>query len=65
MPTKILVQCQPAMTCLTGGLRYIKESHNFDLFQRCAIRRAKILYKMGRDEDAKNLIATLDEQKIG
>ena len=44
--------------------RYIKESHNFDLFQRCAIRRAKILYKMGRDEDAKNLIVTLDEQKI-
>ena len=45
--------------------RYIKESHNFDLFLRCAIRRAKILYKMGRDEDAKNLIVTLDEQKIG
>lgn len=45
--------------------RYVKESRNFDLFQRCAIRRAKILYKMGRDEDAKNLILTLDEQKIG
>lgn len=45
--------------------RYVKESRNFDLFQRCAIRRAKILYKMGRDEDAKNLIVTLDEQKIG
>ena len=45
--------------------RYVKESHHFDLFQRCAIRRAKILYKMGRDEDAKSLIVTLDEQKIG
>lgn len=45
--------------------RYVKESRNFDLYQRCAIRRAKILYKMGRDEEAKNLIITLDEQKIG
>lgn len=45
--------------------RYVKECHNFDLFLRCAIRRAKILYKMGRDEDAKRLIVTLDEQKIG
>lgn len=45
--------------------RYVKECRNFDLYQRCAIRRAKVLYKMGRDEEAKNLIIALDEQKIG
>ena len=43
--------------------RYAKESHNLDLFIRCAIRRAKILYKMGKDEEAKSLIMALDEQK--
>lgn len=43
--------------------RYAKESHNLDLFIRCAIRRAKILYKLGKDEEAKSLIMALDEQK--
>lgn len=43
--------------------RYVKESHNLDLYIRCAIRRAKILYKMGKDDEAKSLIMALDEQK--
>lgn len=43
--------------------RYAKESRNLDLMFRFAIRRAKIMYKMGKDEEAKALILTLDEQK--
>lgn len=43
--------------------RYVKESHNLDLYMRCAIRRAKILYLMGKDEEAKRLVCSLDEQK--
>jgi tetratricopeptide (TPR) repeat protein len=43
--------------------RYVKECRNLDLYIRCAIRRAKILYVMGKDEEAKTLILALDEQK--
>lgn len=43
--------------------RYAKESRNLDLMFRFAVRRAKIMYKMGKDEEAKTLIMTLDEQK--
>lgn len=43
--------------------RYVKESRNLDLYMRCAIRRAKILYSMGKDEEAKKLVCALDEQK--
>ena len=43
--------------------RYAKESRNLDLMFRFVVRRAKIMYKMGKDEEAKALIMTLDEQK--
>ena len=43
--------------------RYAKESRNLDLMFRFVVRRAKIMYKMGKDEEAKTLIMTLDEQK--
>lgn len=43
--------------------RYVKECRNLDLYMHCAIRRAKILYMMGMDEEAKTLIMALDEQK--
>lgn len=43
--------------------RYVKECRNLDLYIRCAIRRAKILYMMGKDEEAKALILALDDQK--
>ena len=43
--------------------RYAKESRNLDLMFRFAVRRAKLMYKMGKDEEAKALIMTLDEQK--
>lgn len=43
--------------------RYAKESRNLDLMFRFVVRRAKIMYKMGKDEEAKALIMALDEQK--
>lgn len=43
--------------------RYAKESRNLDLMFRFVVRRAKIMFKMGKDEEAKALIMTLDEQK--
>lgn len=43
--------------------RYAKESRNLDLMFRFVVRRAKIMYKMGKDEETKALIMTLDEQK--
>ena len=43
--------------------RYAKESRNLDLMFRFVIRRAKIMYKMGKDEEAKALIMMVDEQK--
>ena len=43
--------------------RYAKESRNLDLMFRFVVRRAKIMYKMGKDEEAKKLIMALDEQK--
>lgn len=43
--------------------RYVKECHNLDLYLRCAIRRAKILFIMGKDSEAKELIMALDEQQ--
>ena len=43
--------------------RYVKECRNLDLYTRCAIRRAKILFIMNRDEEARTLIMALDDQK--
>lgn len=43
--------------------RYAKESRNLDLMFRFVVRRAKIMFRMGKDEEAKALIMTLDEQK--
>lgn len=43
--------------------RYVKECRNLDLYTRCAIRRAKILFMMNRDEEARTLIMALDDQK--
>lgn len=42
--------------------RYIKECRNLDLYTRCAIRRAKILFLMNRDEEARTLVMALDNQ---
>lgn len=54
---------ETALSEIYRAERYVKESRNLDLYMRCAIRRAKILYKMGKDEEAKLLICALDEQK--
>lgn len=43
--------------------RYVKKCRNLDLYTRCAIRRAKILFIMNRDEEARTLIMALDDQK--
>lgn len=43
--------------------RYVKECRNLDLYFHCALRRAKLLFKMGKDEEAKYLIMALDDQK--
>ena len=54
---------ETALSEMYRAERYAKECRNLDLFFRFAIRRAKILYKMGKDEEAKKLIMALDEQK--
>lgn len=43
--------------------RYVKENRNLDMYYHCAIRRAHILYMLGRDQEAKDLIIALDNQK--
>lgn len=55
---------ETALSEIYRAERYVKESRNIDLFMRCAIRRAKILYAMGKDEEAKKLICALEEQKV-
>lgn len=55
---------ETALSEICRAERYVKESHNPDLYMRCAIRKAKILYSMKKDEEAKKLIIALDEQKI-
>ena len=54
---------ETALSEIYRAERYVKESHNLDLYTRCAIRRASILYQLGRDEEAKMVILGLDEQK--
>ena len=54
---------ETALSEIYRAERYVKECRNWDLYLRCAIRRAKILYKMGKDEEAKNLVCALEEQK--
>lgn len=54
---------ETALSEIYRAERYVKECRNWDLYLRCAIRRAKILYKMGKDEDAKKLVCALEEHK--
>ena len=54
---------ETALSEIYRAERYVKECRTLDLYMRCAIRRAKILYYMGRDEEAKKLICALEEQK--
>lgn len=54
---------ETALSEIYRAERYVKECHNLDLYMRCAIRRAKILYSMGKDEEAKKLVCALEEQK--
>lgn len=54
---------ETALSEMFRAERYAKESRNLDLMFRFVVRRAKIMYKMGKDEEAKALILALDEQK--
>lgn len=54
---------ETALSEIYRAERYAKESHCLDLYMRCAVRRAHILYMMGKDTEAKKLIISLDEQK--
>lgn len=54
---------ETALSEIYRAERYVKECRNLDLYIRCAIRRAKILYLMGKDDEAKKLICALEEQK--
>lgn len=54
---------ETALSEMFRAERYVKECRNWDLYLRCAIRRAKVLYKMGRDEEAKKLVCALEEHK--
>ena len=54
---------ETALSEIYRAERYVKECRNLDIYVRCAIRRAKILYLMGKDEEAKRLVMALDDQK--
>ena len=54
---------ETALSEIYRAERYVKECRNLNLYMRCAIRRAKILYSMGKDEEAKKLVCALEEQK--
>lgn len=54
---------ETALSEIHRAERYVKECHNLDLYARCAIREANILYKMGKDQEAKALVIALDSQK--
>ena len=54
---------ETALSEIHRAERYVKECHNLDLYVRCAIREANILYKMGKEQEAKALIIALDSQK--
>lgn len=53
---------ETALSEIYRAERYVKECRNLDLYRQCAIRRAKILYMMGKDEEAKRLVMAIDEQ---
>ena len=59
----LMGKMETALSEMFRAERYAKESRNLDLMFRFVVRRAKIMYKMGKDEEAKALIMTLDEQK--
>ncbi len=54
---------ETALSEIYRAERYVKECRNYNLYLRCAIRRAKILYKMGKNEEAKQLVFELDEHR--
>lgn len=54
---------ETALSEIYRAERYVKECRNLDLYTRCAIRRAKLLFIMNRDKEAKALIMALDEQQ--
>ena len=53
---------ETALSEIYRAERYVKECRNLDLYRQCAIRSAKILYMMGKDEEAKRLVMAIDEQ---
>lgn len=59
----LMGKLETALSEMFRAERYAKESRNLDLMFRFTVRRAKLMYKMGKDEEAKALIMTLDEQK--
>ena len=59
----LMGKLETALSEMFRAERYAKESRNLDLMFRFVVRRAKLMYKMGKDEEAKALIMTLDEQK--
>ena len=52
---------ETALSEIYRAERYVKVCRNVDLYMRCAIRRARILYVMGLEEEAKKLICALDD----
>ena len=59
----LMGKLETALSEMFRAERYAKESRNLDLMFRFAVRRAKLMYKMGKDGEAKALIMTLDDQK--
>lgn len=59
----LMGKLETALSEMFRAERYAKESRNLDLMFRFVLRRAKLMYKMGKDGEARALIMTLDEQK--
>lgn len=59
----LMGKLETALSEMFRAERYAKESRNLDLMFRFVVRRAKLMYKMGKDGEARALIMTLDEQK--
>lgn len=50
----LMGKLETALSEMFRAERYAKESRNLDLMFRFAVRRAKLMYKMGKDEEARH-----------
>lgn len=54
---------ETALSEISRAERYMKESHNLDIYNRLCVKQAARLFEMGKDEQGKQLIIDLSKQK--